>query len=89
MRFISSTSDLEPCSLATDLRLRTSLFPAQSFYYSTRKHVDQKHSHKNYEYEDDDGSPTEVDMHLTIMKKNQHTPMLFTDMSGGIQYLIG
>jgi hypothetical protein len=65
------------------------LFPAQPFDYPTRKHVDQKHSYKNYEYEDYDGSPTEVDMHLTIMKKSQHIPMLFTDTCGSIQYLIG
>jgi hypothetical protein len=89
MRFISSTSDLEPCSLATDLRLRTSLFPAQPFDYPTRKHVDQKHSYKNYDYKDDDDSPTEVDVHLTVIKKSQHTPMLFADTYGGIQYLIG
>jgi len=84
---ISFTS--ESCCLATGLRLRTALFPAQTFDHPTRKHVDQKHSDKNYEYEDYDGSPTEVDMHLTVMKKSQHIAMLFADTYGGIQYLIG
>jgi len=59
------------------------LFPPP-FHYSTRKHVDQKHYYKDSQHEDDDGSPTEVDMHFTVMKESQHTPMLFAGTIGGI-----
>jgi hypothetical protein len=75
---LSFTLDSEFRCLATDLRLWTALFLAQPFHYSTRKHVNQNHYYKDSYDEKDDGTPTEFDMYLTVMKESKHTPMLFT-----------
>src|ERR1700752_3357518 len=75
---LSFTLDSEFRCLATDLRPRTALFPAQPFHYSTRKHVNQNHYYKDSYDEKHDGTPTEIHMYLTVMKKSKHTPMLFT-----------